>query len=150
MGVLSQVNQDSVCFETKVEEDKEDVLILANGGVVEITSGYLGYLGYRKDAILFKSGNAWKIWIQGKRVYQCDVIRQPYLKSRSTAEVTYVSEMKGQGSIILMLDGSLLEVDAGDEITSSLWIAPFDALLLDGHKLVNLDDGDSIEIRRLR
>ena len=51
---------------TKIDEDKGDVLKLANGAVVEITRGFLGFVGFRKDAVLYKEGRGWKIWVEGR------------------------------------------------------------------------------------
>ncbi len=66
----------SACL-TKIDEDKDDILKLENGAIVEVTRGYLGYVGYRKDALLFKEGSRWKIWIEGKKVFPVDLYREP-------------------------------------------------------------------------
>ena len=55
---------------TKVESGDDDIVRLANGAVVEVTSGYLGYAGYRKDAVLLLTGSRCRLWIQGKRSYR--------------------------------------------------------------------------------
>ena len=66
----------SACL-TKIGEDKGDILKLDNGAIVEIARGYLGYVGYRKDALLFKDGSRWMIWIEGKKVFPADLYREP-------------------------------------------------------------------------
>ena len=66
----------SACL-TKIDEDKDDILKLENGAIVEITRGYLGYVGYRKNALLFKESSRWKIWIEGKKVFPVDLYREP-------------------------------------------------------------------------
>ncbi len=65
---------------TKVDEDKDDVLLLTNGGIVKITLEFLGFVGFRKDAVLFKDGSRWKIWIEAKKVLQ---VRHPQSPVRS-------------------------------------------------------------------
>ena len=94
---------------TKIEEDKNDVLILSNGGIVEITQGFLGFVGFRKDAILFKDGARWKIWIEGKKVYKCDLLKAPSGRASGSGEKVYISEVKGDGKILVMLDGSIMK-----------------------------------------
>lgn len=69
----SKVNT-SIC-KTKIESDNGDIVKLENGGIVEISSGYLGYVGYRKDALLFQSNGAWRLFIEGKKVFSVDVLR---------------------------------------------------------------------------
>ena len=50
-----------------------------------------------------------------------------------------------------MLDGSLYEVDDLSMIDASLWLAPFDALLIDGNRLINLDEGgETVDVSKVR
>src|SRR6266567_6524388 len=44
-------------YETRIESDNGDVLRLDNGAIVQISSGYVGYLGFHKRAILYGSGS---------------------------------------------------------------------------------------------
>ena len=64
---------------TKITDDDGDILKLRNGAIVEKTSyGYLGYIGYNKDAILLRKGTQYHLVIEGKdRVYRVDVLRPP-------------------------------------------------------------------------
>ena len=62
---------------TKIDEDSNDILKLENDAIVEISYGYLGYVGYRKDALLFKDRRQWKLWIEGKKVFKVDLLRSP-------------------------------------------------------------------------
>lgn len=132
-------------YETKVDEDNDDVLKLDNGAIVEVTSGYMGYLGYRKDCVLYKSGSRWRIWIEGKRSYPCDILKEPsgYARKISVEEV-YISEVLGDGAILKLMDGRMFEVSSIYTITTALWLGATEALLLDGRRLLNLDDGDEI------
>ena len=74
----------SACL-TKIDEDIGDILKLENGAIVEITQGYLGYVGYRKNALLFKKNSRWEIWIEGKKVFPVDLHRKPQRCSTPSA-----------------------------------------------------------------
>jgi hypothetical protein len=136
---------------TKIDDDNDDVLKLDNGAIVEITLGYLGYVGYRKDAVLYKDGEGWKIWIEGKKAFRCEILKAPdYLRSMSGKLVT-ISDVKGDGNILIALGGSMYEVDDLYTIDTSLWLAPFEALIIDDTRLLNLEEGgEIIDITKLR
>ena len=68
---------------------------LENGGIVEVTMGYVGYIGYRKKALLFPDGGRWKLWIEGKKSFPVDVLKAP------TAAPTYVM---GVGDVLDLLE----------------------------------------------
>ena len=136
---------------TKIDEDKGDVLKLANGAVVEITRGFLGFVGFRKDAVLYKEGRGWKIWVEGKKSFNCDVLKAPDNRPSGVGEIVSISEVKGDGKILTTLAGPLFEVGDLNTIETSLWLGPFDALLIDGSRLLNLDDGgEIIEVTKIR
>ncbi len=75
---------------TKVDNDNGDVIKLENGAIVEIRFGYVGYIGYRKDALLFRTSGRWKLWIESKKVFNVDMIKSPI--SPSKAITTYTIE----------------------------------------------------------
>lgn len=138
-------------FITKIDEDNEDILKLANGAVVEIINGFLGFVGFRKDAVLFKNGGAWKIWIEDKRAFNCDIIKAPENRFSGAGESISISEVKDDGKILTSLDGSLFEVSDVYLIETSLWLGPFEALLIDGTRLLNLDEGgEIIDVTKIR
>jgi hypothetical protein len=65
-------------YKTVIEDDKgSDIFKLANGGIVEVRSGYVGYVGYRKKALLFPDGGRWKLWIEGKKSYPVEILKAP-------------------------------------------------------------------------
>jgi uncharacterized protein with GYD domain len=137
-------------YRTRIESDHDDILKLENGGVVEITSGYLGYVGYRKHCVLFKSGTRWRVWIEGKKIYKCELLSAPDEEPEIVEEL-YISEVKGDGSILVMLDGSIYEVDSLDTITTGLWLGMSDALLFNNGELLNLDEDDEmVNVIRIR
>ena len=136
---------------TKIDEDENDVLKLANGAVVEITMGFIGFVGFRKDAVLYKDGGSWKIWIEGKKAFSCDVLKAPDNRPSGAGELISISEVKGNGEILTSLNGSLYEVNDLNKIDTALWLGPFEALLIDGSKLLNLEEGDEvIEVTKMR
>lgn len=141
----------SSVYITKIDEDKDDVLKLANGGIVEITRGFLGFVGFRKVAVLYKEGRGWKIWIEGKKAFNCDILRTPDNRPSGSGESVSISEVKGNGKILTTLDGSLYEVGDLHTIETGLWLGPFEALLIDGTRLLNLDAGGAIiDVTKIR
>lgn len=141
----------NIAYKTKIDSDDGDVLKLDNGAIVEISSGYLGYVGYRKNAVLYKTDRQWKIWIEGKKSYNCDLLKTPSYGSVSSVEELTITEIKGDGTILIISDGSMYEVGSLYTINTSLWIGFNDALLLDGSELINLDEGDEIiEVTRIK
>ena len=136
---------------TKIDDDKDDILKLDNGGIVEITRGFLGFVGFRKDAVLYKDGGRWKIWIEGKKAFDCDVLKAPPLRPRSSGDVISISEVKGEGAILTTLRGSIYEVGDLHVLETSLWLGNFEALLIDGNRLLNLDEGgEIIDVTKLK
>lgn len=136
-------------YVTKVERDEADVLFLENGAVVEISWGFLGFVGWRKDAILFKEEVQWKIWIEEKKAFKCELLKAPEVRGQS-AQLLHISEVLGNGSILKLLDGSLLEVNSLHTLDTSLWLGISDGLLIDESKLINFDEGELIEVTRLK
>lgn len=136
-------------FVSKVDNDDNDVITLQNGAIVEVSLGYVGYIGWNKAAILFNKGSQWMIWIEGKKAYRCDILKEPSGR-RTSAEMIHISEVVGGGSILKLLSGGLLEVDSLNTIDTSLWLGVSDALLINGSSLVNLDEGELIEVTRLK
>lgn len=140
----NQIATAQPVYITKVYEDKDDVLELYNGAVVKISWGFLGYVGFQKKAVLYQEGKIWKIWVQGKKAYPCTFIKVPDNRPSGRAEVISISEVKGKGKILMALDGSIFEVGDFNMLTTSLWLGPFEALLIDENQLINLDAGDEI------
>ena len=141
----SYPNKEStgIGFKTKIDEDNDDVLILDNGAIVEISYGYLGYLGYRKDCIVYKSGSSWKIWIEGKKSFSCTILKEPsYISKMDIKEVT-ISKISDNGDIIFLTDGSVYEVSY-QSYETTLWLGYSSALLINGYQIINLDEGSEI------
>jgi len=137
-------------YTTKIDEDSGDILKLSNGAIVEISMGYLGYVGFRKDAVLYREGLSWKIWIEGKKSFRCEVIKEPDVSPSGSGELVSISEVRGSGKILSTVGGSLYEVDDMGAIHTSMWLGPFEALLIDGSRLMNLDEGgEMVDVTKL-
>lgn len=138
-------------FLTRVESGNEEILKLENGAVVEVTSGYLGYLGYRKKALVYKMNGRCRLWIEDKKLFQCDLLREPIYGGKVTVEELSISTVAGDGEILKADDGRVFEVNSLFTLDTALWLAPFEAVLVDGSELVNLDEGDEpVEVGRLK
>ncbi len=61
----------------------------------------------------------------------------------------WVEEVLDDGRIIKLEDGTLWEVDAGDQLTSALWLPPSDITVCDD-KLINTDDNESVSAHQLK
>jgi len=130
-------------FKSKIDEDNDDILKLDNGAIIEVTMGFLGFIGFRKDCIVFKSGYGWKIWIEGKKVFPCDILKEPdYFTSIDIKEVT-ISEVSDNGEIIYLTDGSVYEVSY-QSYETTLWLGYSSALLINGYQIINLDEGSEM------
>ncbi len=108
-----------VC-ETKIESDNGDILKLENGAIVEILTGYLGYVGYRKSSLIFKKDSQWQIYIEGKKVFKIDLLRQP---SSCNSPSSYLIEAIGDDEF-LIINGEKYEAktycfgwDEGDRVS---------------------------------
>ena len=130
-------------FKTKIDNDNDDILKLDNGAIVEISYGYLGYLGYSKDCIVYKSGSSWKIWIEGKKSFPCTILKEPSYTSTMDIEEVTISKVSDDGDFIFLTDGSVYEVSY-QSYETILWLGYSSALLINGYQIINLDEGSEI------
>jgi hypothetical protein len=137
-------------YTTKISKDENDILVLANGCIVKITGGFLGFVGFQKDAVLFKDGLNWKIWIKGKKVFNCEIIKAPSIAVTENGERFLIEEVKSNGKILKMSGGAIYTVDDFSTFDTTLWMGNVDALLIDGKRLINFTDADAIvEVTKL-
>jgi hypothetical protein len=58
-----------------------------------------------------------------------------------------IETVSDDGSIISMISGSVYSVDAGDESTSSTWLASDDVLICNDNKIINKsENGESVDV----
>jgi hypothetical protein len=62
---------------SKVKSESDDVLALDNGAIMEITYQFLGFLGFYPDALVFYRIGGWNIWIEGKQVFNANLLQSP-------------------------------------------------------------------------
>lgn len=144
LAIKADYINGSTVYVTEIDEDNDNILKLTNGGIVKITGGYLGHIGYRENAVLFEDGYSWKIWIEGKETFSCELVKAANTLSGSNGEKISIHEVKEDGKILTTLTGSSYEVSDLDTIVTALWIGHFEALLIDGTRLLNLDKGSKI------
>lgn len=64
-------------------------------------------------------------------------------------EKHWIQSKGDDGSIIILEDGSVWEVDAVDRINSMLWLPTEDVIICNG-RMINLDNGEKVNVIRLR
>jgi hypothetical protein len=62
-----------------------------------------------------------------------------------------IMSVSSNGSILIMLSGSIYKVDELDRLDSELWLAADDVLVCDDGRIINKDeDGEVVGAQRLR
>ena len=61
----------------------------------------------------------------------------------------WIDAVLANGQILKLEDGSLWKVDPVDTVTSSLWLPISDVIICDG-KIINVDDSETVQVRRIR
>jgi hypothetical protein len=69
--------------------------------------------------------------------------------ARACEDGHWIEEVLADGQILKLEDGTLWKVDPVDTITSSLWLPVSDVIVCDD-KIVNVDDGETVQVRRIR
>jgi hypothetical protein len=138
-------------YETHVDDQEDSLLKLDNDAVVKIRGGRSGRVSGRPDCILIKQGMRWMIWIEGKDLYDCDIEEDPRGMG-DRAEEEQIMEVKYNGEVLLMEDGSIYEVETRDIRHVSRWREEGEAIFFSrSSRLLNLDQPeDVIRVRKLR
>ena len=145
---LQQWLDAATVWESKIDRESGEVIMLDNGGVVKVTFGFIGFIGFRKDAVLFKSGSSWRIWIEGKRVFPCDLLKRP-TENPTVADQLTIDSVGSSGEIIVTTNGAVFRVGSGQS-AASLWRSGASVLLLGGSRILNPDAAEVVEVSRLR
>ena len=67
--------QPTEAYEVEIDKHSEDIFKLVDGSVLEKTSsGYVGYVGYREDAILYKDGERWNLCVNDSS-FKVDILK---------------------------------------------------------------------------
>lgn len=71
------------------------------------------------------------------------------ITSSQACETTTIEEVLGDGSIIKLQDGTIYQVNTGDESTASMWTSLTEVVVCDD-KIINTEDNESIEVTQLK
>ena len=67
--------QPTEAYEVEIDKHNDDIFKLVDGSVLEKTGyGYVGYIGYHEDGILYKDGKQWKLCVNSSS-YKVDVLK---------------------------------------------------------------------------
>jgi hypothetical protein len=69
--------------------------------------------------------------------------------ARACEDGHWIDAVLADGKILKLEDGSLWKVDPTDTITASLWLPISDVIVCD-EKIVNVDDEETVHVRRMR
>jgi hypothetical protein len=62
-----------------------------------------------------------------------------------------IQSVSDDGSIIIMISGTVFQVNPVDQVDTALWLAADDVLVCDDEKIINKDEnGETASVRRLR
>jgi len=60
----------------------------------------------------------------------------------------WIQDIKGDGKILILEDGSMWEVSDVDTVTTSIWL-PISNVVTCSDKIINVDDGETVAVVRL-
>lgn len=67
--------QTTEAYEVQIDKKTDDIFKLVDGSILEKTGyGYVGYVGYHEESILYKDGEQWKLCVNGSS-YKVDVLK---------------------------------------------------------------------------
>lgn len=134
------LGQSNNVYATTVSEYDDDIFELENGAIFEKTSySYVGYLGYRTMALLYSRAGSVRLWVEGEGEIRGELIRGPDRRPNAHGTIVTVMQIQGDGRFLELLSGDLLEVDSVDAIMTSIWMAPFEAIVFNDGRLFRLD-----------
>ena len=88
--------QPTEAYEVQIDKKNDDIFKLVDGTVIEKTGyGYVGYVGYREESILYKDGVQWKLCVNGSS-FKVEI--QKYVKyhySKTSINGKSVREIEG-------------------------------------------------------
>ena len=85
-----------------------------------------------------------KIWVEGEKSFECNLYKPPSHGTVYSVKELGIAEVKGEGAILIMTDGTIYEVDSIYTINTRMWLGFNDALIIDDYELINLDESDVI------
>jgi hypothetical protein len=70
----------------------------------------------------------------------------PPATTTTNCESVSITDVFDDGAVLDLDDGRHLRVSDADTVTSSVWVAPFDALICNGDRLINKDDNEAVDL----
>lgn len=133
-------------YYTTIEENDNGTLSLNNKAIVEISNTFIGFIGSKKKCLLFKDVNGFKIWIEGKKTFKCDLLQAPENARAVGLTSVTINEVLRDGKFLKLSDGRILRVGDFDAFNTSMLMGPTDGLLLETGELVILDEGTTVSV----
>lgn len=88
--------QPTEAYKVEVDSFNDDIFKLVDGSILEKTgSGYVGYIGYHEDAILYRDASQWKLCVNDSS-YKVDVLKNVqyhYSRDSFSATVAEIEKM---------------------------------------------------------
>jgi hypothetical protein len=67
--------QPTEAYEVQIDKKSDDIFKLVDGSVLEKTGyGYVGYVGYHEESVLYKDGKQWQFCVNGSS-FKVDVLK---------------------------------------------------------------------------
>lgn len=88
--------QPAEAYKVEIDSFNDDIFKLVDGSILEKTgSGYVGYIGYHEDAILYRDGSQWKLCVNDSS-HKVDVLKNVkyhYSRDSFSAPVAEIEKM---------------------------------------------------------
>lgn len=73
--IASRTDSSPEAFEVEIDDYNNDIFTLVDGSILEKTGyGYVGYIGYHEDAILYRDGRQWKLCVNDS-IFKVDILK---------------------------------------------------------------------------
>lgn len=100
LGVMERIeilrHQPTEGYKVEVDSFNDDIFKLVDGSILEKTgSGYVGYIGYHEDAILYHDIGQWKLCVNDSS-YDVDILKNVqyhYSRDSFSASITEIEKM---------------------------------------------------------
>jgi hypothetical protein len=148
-SALATANSGSRLWLSKADLDGKEVILLRNGAIFQVSSGYVGY-GYSRDVALIQDGSRWTLWVSGKREFRGTLLQSPKAGTAVGFSRKTVSKVISDGSVVMMDDNTVYNVDSVAQIHTSLWLPLTEVLALETDQLINLNDATEGVVKATR
>jgi hypothetical protein len=128
---------------SKIKKGENENLTLENGAIVKVSkfNGFSGYFPWANNCLLFNDGKFFKIWIEEKGAFSCELLKMPTVTKRVEFSQVIIDEVGKDGAFVKLRGGQILIVRETDRLRIELLLGPKEALLLDNGDLVILEGG---------